>query len=450
MLIAFMLFNASLMPVSAEESKITHSTVKSAIQYALDVATLSEKYLNNMLLAQFDYMDYSHILPTLYLTGDMSEISKENSVILAYRFEKTDGSVYVVNGNCELKWQGASSLSYPKKNFNIKFDNKFEAKEGWGKQKKYCLKANFIDCTHARNVGSARLWGQIVNTRDETDPITKKLQSLPNGGAVDGFPVMLVINGEFYGLYTFNIQKDKWMFDMEDTKQKNQAILCADAWSESNFFKAPATLNGDFDIEHNSYEEVSDNPEWIRQSLNNLINSCIESDGSDLDSKIGKYLDWNSAIDYYIFTTLIGAFDCFGKNYMLSTYDSEKWFFSAYDLDTTFGLNWNGESFVEPTRTDSGTIFKYAERHRVMELILKHKTDEFIKRYWELREGVLSESNVSLTLVETVGDIPQEVYEADYRLWNTIPNTKENTLERIDAWYSERAEFMDEQIKSLE
>jgi hypothetical protein len=101
-------------------------------------------------------------LPVLYLMGVVSAMTKDNEVSLGYVYGDR-------NGTCKMKWQGSSSLSYPKKNYTIKFDNAFEAVEGWGEQKKYCLKANFIDHSHARNVVSAKLWGQIVKSRKQRD-----------------------------------------------------------------------------------------------------------------------------------------------------------------------------------------------------------------------------------------------------------------------------------------
>ena len=104
-------------------------------------------------------------LPVLYLTGDTAGMSKDNAVSMNYVYGER-------SGECTLKWQGSSSLSYPKKNYTIKFDNAFEAKEGWGPQKKYCLKANYIDHSHARNIVSAKLWGEIVKSRKATGGLT--------------------------------------------------------------------------------------------------------------------------------------------------------------------------------------------------------------------------------------------------------------------------------------
>ncbi len=137
-------------------------------------------------------------IPVLRLTGSTAGMTKENEILFAYKYSDRDGV-------CTVKWQGSSSLAYPKKNYTIKFDGAFEVQTGWGAQKKYCFKANWIDCTHARNVCLAKLWGMIAKSRDGIDA---DISALPNAGAIDGFPCIIVINGQFHGLYTWNIPKD--------------------------------------------------------------------------------------------------------------------------------------------------------------------------------------------------------------------------------------------------
>lgn len=725
-------------------------------------------------------------LPILRLDGDVSAMTKENAVDLNYEYGDRKGVASV-------KWQGSSSLSYPKKNYTIKFDNAFEAREGWGKQKKYCLKANFIDHSHARNVVSAKLWGQVVKSRDfeettetlahafveegagndaavytettavkafsirkqsttkggrlyinfdnqkierinvqahlfdENNNVIKQLYNwdnstntptifgnggdfdesawmntgsgegtidlkaplsiaipdgctcmvyilimsntnlpdgtltfawsseaekngtwvytwardggitatvekhspferlleLPNGGAVDGFPVIITLNGEFHGLYTFNIPKDGWMFgmgssrtvtktenlafdtyvsDIKDTtgeytpatsvsglhirklsttsggrcyvnwnmnkltgfglvgylfdsdnvlrktfcghngsvlnpyygnvkgelgedawlnadgvrcdaiypkepfsipvpngysvlwyvvlpteeikfpdgtltkdwssqaelnntwvytwvktginfevvtevvteNEAKEAIFCADTTSEATRFQTTATLNGDFELE---YVNDEDNAEWALSSLNRLINACLNSNGTDLDTTIASYLDWSSAIDYYIFACLIGGADMAGKNYLLATFEGEKWVFSAYDMDSTFGLWWNGKEFLPNNHYP--TVGWYASYHKVMQFIRNYKWDAFKARYAELRNTVLSEDNVALAFENFIKDIPTPVFNEDVKKWTTIPSSSVNNVSQIRDWYRRRVAVIDKEVEAL-
>ena len=520
----------------------------------------------------FDPTSYG--LPILYLNGDASAMTKENAVNLNYVYGDRSGTASV-------KWQGSSSVSYPKKNYTIKFDNAFEAAEGWGVQKKYCLKANFIDHSHARNLVSAKLWGEIVKSReypsaeenlfdftkvtgtpstwegattfDENGVLTPgssmnqsgynpfygvifppgeyvikfevsatdyekfvdtyvglsapafnpeiyseqvftrgyfteitganmwgsaevtlttnkdaalflqpdsnpsffryrniqvisvnggsgagdptQLLDLVNAGAVDGFPIVVMLNNVFHGLYTFNIPKDGWMFGMNDSTA-HQAILCADTQNAACGFKALATLTNDFDLEYVSDEENSD---WVLTSLNNLIGAVMNSDGTDLDTTVSTYLDWQSAIDYLIFTSLICGRDMVRKNYLLVTYDGVKWFFSAYDMDSTYCLQWHGKGF------DSAESYPLLNdyNHRVMELIWEYKKDELLARYNAIRRTVMSEDKVYLKFTNFASGIPSAILAEDAKLWPTIPSSSTSNTAQILNWYRLRSAFVD-------
>ena len=379
----------------------------------------------------FDPADYS--LPILYLNGATSQMSKDVAVDLAYTFgERT--------GTASVKWQGSSSIAYPKKNYTIKFDTAFEAAEGWGEQTKYCAKANWIDHSHSRNVVNAKLWGQIVKSR-ATVPV--ELADLPNGGAIDGFPIIIVINGKFYGVYTLNIPKDGWMFGMGNGA--NEAIICADKWIPATYYKAEAKIDGsDFKLE---YATDEDNAAWVAASINRLINACIASDGSDLDTTIAQYLDWDSAIDYLIFTVMIVGFDMTGKNYLNATFDGTKWFFSAYDMDCTYCLSANGSAFYQANHSPS--FAQYAANHKVMELIVNHKKDALKARYAELRETVLSESNIATEFANFAGLIPSPVLMQEAKLWPGIPNTTVNNIGQVRDAYRLRCMLADKWIEQL-
>jgi hypothetical protein len=372
-------------------------------------------------------------LPVLKLKGRTAAMTKDNAVSLEYAYG-------TLKGTCTCKWQGSSSISYAKKNYTIKFDDAFEAADGWGEQTKYCFKANYIDHSHARNIINAKLWGEIVKSRS---PVPSVLSGLANYGAVDGFPVIITLNDEFHGLYTFNIPKDAWMFGMGSGT--NEAILCADKWVDATGFKAEALADGsDFKLE---YVTNDDDAGWVVTSLNRLINACVNSDGTDLDTTIVQYLDWQSAIDYYIFTVLVEGADMTCKNYLLSTFDGTKWYFSAYDMDSTHGLHWNGQSFL--AANINPTFTSYAAEHRVMELIKTYKKDALKARYAQLRETVLSESNLATVLNNFTGKIPTPVYMQDVKKWSSIPNSSVNNASQIRDYYRMRVAYADKWIEEL-
>lgn len=386
-------------------------------------------------------------LPVLELTGDISPIavSKDNKVTLDYVYGERSGT-------CTLKGQGATSYKMAqalvnegkagKFNYTINFDNAFEAVTGWGAQKKYCLKANWIDHSHSRNVVSAKIWGRIVKSRTTANA---NLSGLVNGGAVDGFPIVIMLNGEFHGLYTFNIPKDGWMFGLVEDTTKTQAIVGANDHEIATQFKGLlAGDESDFELEFVSDE---DNAGWVTTSLNTLIQACIDSYGGDLDTTVAQYLDWDSAIDYYIWVVVCKGTDMVDKNYLLTTFDGTKWLFSAYDMDSTYGLNWDGSGL---TRAVSNINFdECATTHRVWELIKRFKTNALKARYNELRSNVLSETRICQYFENFAWAIPSPVAVEDVKLYPTVQGSFVNGIDQICRFVRQRLETVDAWVNAL-
>lgn len=426
-------------PLSAEELAayaVLHTNYPNTTIFNNDGARMeatlvtdTKQYIDWKVTNNVNYSAYG--LPVLYLFGNTDLISKDNAVILNYEYG-------FHRGTASVKWQGSSSLIYPKKNYTIKFDKEFEAVEGWGAHSKYCLKANYIDFSHARNVVSAKLWGQIVKSRAT---VPTHLVGLPNGGAIDGFPVCVVINNEYQGLYTFNIPKDSWLFGMGTGE--NECIICANNGSDATWFAKPALVDGsDFEIEYISNES---NTESVKASLNRLINAVINSDGTDIDTVIAQYADIDSVIDYAIFIALISAFDVIGKNYLLATYDSNKWYISVYDMDSTYGLHWQGNSYFDATIAPTFTL----GCNGLARLIIKNKAAELKARYKELRSGILSETNVTTMFANFITRIPARLLMKDTEIWPLLPGTATNNLAQIVENYRQRAAILDAEIEAL-
>ena len=394
------------------------------------------------LAAKFDPTVYG--LPVLHLAGDTAPIavSKDNEVTLNYAYGEHSGT-------CKLKGQGSSSYKMAKAfieagkagkfNYTIKFDNPFEAVEGWGAQKKYCLKANWIDPTHSRNICSCKLWGMSVKSRSS---VHTELKNLPNGGAIDGFPIVIMLNGEFHGLYTWNIPKDGWMFGMVEDVTKTQAIVCAKDHTDATKFKE-ASMDG-FEVEFVSDE---DNADWVEQSLTRAISAVMNSDGSDLDTTVAQYFDWKSAIDYYIHVVVEKSDDGVDKNYLLATYDGVKWFLSAYDKDTIWCLNWDASGTTRPISNVS--FQECAAAMRVFELIFRFKTNELKARYKELRGNILSESRIMQTYENFAWAIPSPVKLEDVKLYPTILGSAVNTIDQIGRAVRMRLEQVDKWCDAL-
>ena len=398
-------------------------------------AVMSQKAVTDSLKFKWD----AYGLPKLLLYGDTSAMTKDNAVTLDYVYGDRSGT-------CTVKWQGSSSIAYPKKNYTIKFDNAFEAKEGWGEEKKYCLKADWIDFSHCRNVVSAKLWGDVVRSRATSDLVTR-LSTLPNCGADDGIPCFVVINDEWMGVYNFNIPKDGYMFGMVESADGQEAILCANlpGGTGCRWWDTSATVGNDYDLE---FVSNKDNVAWVQTSLANMIKTCLDK-GGNLDT-VAEYLDIDSAVDYFIYCALTFNTDGIGKNHLLSTFDGEKWFFSAYDLDATWGLCTDGKSFHGTTSVEGGSFEYMATRHTAFRLVYYNAREKLIRRYKELRNGALSVMEVMARFNNYASQFPAPAKIADAERWLTIQSTDVNNTAQIAAWYAERTRMLDAEIAELE
>lgn len=109
-------------------------------------------------------------LPQLSLTGDTTNMTGDVRVPLHFNYR--DGQ-QEVTGYVTAKWQGDSSMKYPKKNLSLKFYQddklskklKWKPKSTWKKDTKFNLKANWIDRTQSRNLVNSRLAAQVAAAR---------------------------------------------------------------------------------------------------------------------------------------------------------------------------------------------------------------------------------------------------------------------------------------------
>lgn len=393
-------------------------------------------YTNYLKTPVGEGFSYTSGLNVLYLDGDMTGISKDNKVNLTYRY---NGQL----GTCTCKWQGASSIRFPKKNYTIaKLTPAIDV--GWGAQKKYCLKADYPDFSHARNLVSAKLWGQMVKSRATRNT---KLYPLPNGGAVDGFPIMLVINGEYQGLYNFNIPKDPWMLDMGEGNY--EAMITAETSSPTTSFKATVTEEELLEKLYWEIEYIPDenNYTWALNSFNQMLSAVINSTGVNYRDTVDSYLDMDSALDYYIHCCALGNADGNNHNFIMSTYDGVKWFFTAYDMDWTFGAGNFSTRWYSPEQSNT---FAYAqEQNRVMHLLYRYDKDVLKNRYTDLRNSVLSESNIMTVVYNYFADIPKAVFDEEMKLWPTTPGTTVATCEQLINWFQTHVKYMDKEIDNL-
>lgn len=382
----------------------------------------------------------------------------KNDVITKFRYiSKT----LDFEGYAEFKAQGNSSLSYPKKNMTVKMyqDEALKTKlkvdfKGWGKQSKHVYKANWIDLTHSRNVVSARLWGQIVKSRSEYESYPTEFKNSPNQGAVDGFPIKVYSQGIYQGRYTLNIPKDAWTFNM-DKDLDNHCILCGENYA-SGCFRASANIDGS-----DWSDEVHDTvPASIKTRWNEIISFVMNSSDSDFKAILSNYFYVDSLIDYFIFGMISCGLDAFSKNQIYATYDGQKWIASMYDMDSTWGLYWNGSKFVgydysRESFEDYVSTSSSGDGNLLYIRLVNNFTNELKARATELFNGVLSVPNI-INEFEIFTDItPLDLVKEDYASttgsgkFTGIPSQSTNNIQQIRQYVIDRHAWAVEYFNSL-
>lgn len=399
-------------------------------------------------------------MPRIYFSEGTLPTSKTDTMLKFDYYSKTKE----YHGWAEIKCQGTSSMSYPKKNFTIKlYKDKDKAKKlkidfkGWGAQSKFCLKANWIDITHARNVVSAKIWGDVVKTRNDYTNLPELLRTSPNQGAIDGFPIIVYGNGGYQGRYTLNIPKDKWMSNMDDALDTH-GILCGENYVGACFRALPVIDGTDWTDE--LHDVV---PAAIKTSWTNVVNFVMTSSDDEFKANLGNYINVNSLIDYLLYGIVSTGLDAFGKNQLFFTYDGIKWIASMYDMDSTWGLWWNGSKFVatDYAREDFQDLKDegngVAKQGNLLYLRLQQLFIPQLKtRYAELRKDVLSVSHIIQKFEEFNDVCPKDIVQEDYASttgegkFTGIPSKTTNNIQQLRSYINARLTYVDDYINALQ
>ena len=390
-------------------------------------------------------------MPKVFFYGAALPTTKDNvNLTMDYISNTAKFSSFV-----KLKCQGTSSMSYAKKNFTVAMysDEARTTKlkkdfKGWGAQSKFCLKANYVDTTHTRNISGARIAYDMVASRPDS-PFKQQLLQCPRNGAIDGFPIKLYFNGEFYGIYTWNIPKDGWMFNM-DKSNPNHVVLCAEKNTDGNSslinscqFRQLWT-NGDgndWSVEFGTYSTD------MVAKFNRCINFVMTATDEEFKANISEYFDLYSLLDYYCFSYLCCHLDGLAKNMLMVTYDGIIWGACLYDMDSIYGAYINGISFKD---ANMQCPEQYQEQFSALWPRIENCFGaELYARYLELRQGALSLSNIIKHVEEIYDVIPDRVFADEKAKWTGLPQVNTNTMTRFRNYMRDRAVYVDAQMQEI-
>ena len=398
-------------------------------------------------------------IPKVFFTGTTPTTKAEDELPLTMEYISKSKRFF---SYVTLKVQGDSSANYPEKNFNLKMFNdenrteklKMKFRNWTFSTHKYCLKKNWIDVLHARNVVNGRLWNEIVKSRSDYESYPIEYRESSNSGAVDGFPVKVYVNGVYQGLYTWNIRKDESMFNMDDETGTHSALI-ADGSNDITLWRALPNIDGtDWTDELNDIV-----PDAIKTGFQNVYKFVMTATDDEFKNNIEQYFYKSSLIDYYVFIYAIQMVGGLAKSQTMFTYDAQKFLANIYDMDTTWALMWSGADFYPTNMTCPEGYMAIAGQEKsnlLYERVVNTFTDEMRERYFELRSGILSNANV-INHFERFTDsiVSENLYIEEYAsttangVATNRPSKNTNTIQKMRQCIIERLVYCDEQFALL-
>lgn len=395
-------------------------------------------------------------LPIMFV--NQSTAAVENNSWSKADFTFVNGKT-TTNGYMQIGVQGDSSKNYPKKNYKIKLFSddaykkklKFAPKAGWTKNSKFNLKANWIDATQARNLVNAKMVEKATaitpmsNLQETSDLLNT--QSL---GQMEGFPIEIYFQDGYHGLYTFNTKKDDKTFGMDSDNVKHEVISSEVA--DHEFYDSNATIDGKL-YASEIHDTVTDE---VKGNFEKLIKFIINSTDDDFVKNLGNYIDINSIINTMLYGILSHEWDYASKSFLLLTWNGGSyWYMIPYDLDSTWGLFWNG-SKVEKEGENHGFGFKIVpgdstsmkwvtaqDNNHLYNRIYMLMRSQIKKQYDYLRSHVWDNASIIKGFKNFINSIPASAYKRDKEYWKTIPSADTTGLAQLQQMIIERGNDMD-------
>lgn len=385
--------------------------------------------------------------------------------------------------------QGSSSMGFVKKNIKLDLLNddgsEFNLKIGdWVVQDGYHLKAYYTDFFRGIGVTSYKVWEEIMQTKphkaalvnvegmNETATGAGNVSDLTlqiDTGALchpDGFPCVVYLNGEFYGLFSWQIKKQRKNYHMD--KSTVEHIHLDGTISTDTFWNGTInwtafeirnpnklyTMDGkkyDGDAPRELIDETSDkydpdNKDHVRSKqvkryIQDFVRRFGELKTSPSRELYEQLFDWQNQRDYLIFSDVVSNRDGYAKNWQWTTYDGAKWYVNAYDLDMTFGGMFTGQYLTAPLTGHivSGTALPTG----FIPLLYK---SELEARYKALRDaGIIDVEHIAAKLQDWTARIGEGNYELEYERWPNSPCllNYNDSVDRVRKWLTVEIANMD-------
>ncbi len=377
-------------------------------------------------------------------------------------WEKYDGEVTVIDPDShesgrygydtyfmEYKYRGANSQYYPKKSYTV--DLKDEVGENYDAQllglrndDDWALTALYSDTTKVRETIIMDLLSQV---RKEGEALYLHPQ--------DTEFCELFINNEYIGIYQLTEPLDEKQADLDKENDlyykfiggempTADQILSTENYENLYNISSIEIKNFDFTLAEQKWDPIIEFLDLF--SFNEATQKEVTLD------EVSSLMNLQNIIDNDIFIYIFGLFDNDPKNMFVSAIQqNEKTYryeYILYDLNYSFGDEYINDEDMAFTQSVDSTYRKDPYMSSIL-INDPEYCELFIERYNELRETVLSEENIILTINKHMERLHESgAYYRDYEKWE-MELDLQNEYDRMVMFALERIEYLDQYVIDL-
>lgn len=388
-----------------------------------------------------------------------------------------------------FKYRGASSSNYPKRSYAIKLrdenGNSVDRKLlGYRSDNNWILDAMYIDLACMRNRVATDLWNAFECKPYYADR-EKKVRTGTRGKFVE-----VILNGQWWGLYCMTEKMDRKQLKLkkfvpaaQSTTGENEVhgvLYKSNQWTYEVFMGHESNDDNDYKQVIYPHKKVSDYKNILGQEtwceyefkypdyedeavewrpLHDAANMVATSFILNIDSVKSRF-DYPMLRDYYLFIDLLLATDNHGKNLFWYAYDTQgpegdKLSLAPWDLDGTFGQDWDGViTNTKDVTLDFDTYIKNYEHGQfaIFDLIKSRSEwqQDLKNRYAELRiKGVISGDSIANRFANYASLF--EASLADQReqnMWSKTYHSRHKDIQGgatyAESWIRRRVNWLDQ------
>ena len=443
-----------------------------------DHALTSDQVLQNYLASitdmteqekQYNFNYKNSTLPVIRLYGDTTNMTHEQTVDMRIEYVSPNEEKYGMSfstgiPNNPVRIQGTSSLQYVRKNYTIFLKDEYGVDmmynpygQGSAPDNVFCLKADYVESSHANNTGLAKFINDCVyDTKLPTQVVNPNFRN-----TINGFPVRVYMNNEDLGVYNLNYDRystkafgydtnlfpDMLVYEINSNSDSSAGAFYRygeNAESSANiteleYYKRDFNLIfGNRTTDNDSYSEIKSLVEWVSVAEQDLFRDAIS-----------EHFNIEYLFRYYLTVLLIGGVDSLGKNCKLFTVDGRIWYPLFYDIDTCLGIDNSGFLTIQPDVEIEAGSFN-TSGSKLWSKVWEYFNAE-IKAEWELmRKGDFNLDNImSYIYGQQISQIPPKMYNDDAQIKyldfgttyvHCCHGSKEHLVKR---WLRERIEYVD-------